>query len=77
MTSKKTVQDKTFEQNMQALQELLGKLETGNMPLEDSLKAFEEGQVLVQKCREKLAQAELRVQKIVDAHTGETEPFDA
>ena len=52
----------TFEEKLAKLAEIVDKLEAGNeLPLEDSLKLFEEGVSLVSSCREMLENAELRV----------------
>ena len=52
----------TFEEKLAKLAEIVDKLEAGNeLPLEDSLKLFEEGVGLVSSCREMLENAELRV----------------
>lgn len=44
-----------FEQAMQELESLIEQMETGRMPLEASLQAYERGVSLVRHCREKLA----------------------
>ncbi len=52
----------TFEEKLAKLAEIVDKLEAGNeLPLEDSLRLFEEGVGLVSSCREMLENAELRV----------------
>ena len=52
----------TFEEKLAKLAEIVDKLEAGNeLPLEDSLKLFEEGVGLVSSCRKMLENAELRV----------------
>lgn len=67
-------QNKTFEQHMQELEQLVARLERGELPLDDALKAFEQGMKLVAVCKEQLAQAEVKVEKVVSA-AGATEPF--
>ena len=55
----------TFEEKLTKLTEIVEKLEAGNeLPLEDSLKLFEEGVSLVSTCREMLEKAEQRVENV-------------
>ena len=55
----------TFEEKLTKLTEIVEKLEAGNeLPLEDSLKLFEEGVSLVSSCREMLEKAEQRVENV-------------
>ena len=51
-----------FEDTLRKLEELLRKMEGGDMSLEDSLKAFEEGIRLSRLCTERLDEAERRVE---------------
>ena len=56
----------TFEEKLAKLSEIVDKLETGNeLPLEDSLKLFEEGVSLVSSCREMLENAEQRIENVL------------
>lgn len=56
----------TFEEKLVKLTEIVDKLEAGNeLPLEDSLKLFEEGVGLVSSCREMLENAEQRVENVL------------
>ncbi len=57
----------TFEEKLAKLTEIVEKLEAGNeLPLEDSLKLFEEGVSLVSSCREMLETAEQRVENVLE-----------
>ena len=57
----------TFEERLTKLTEIVEKLEAGNeLPLEDSLKLFEEGVSLVSSCREMLEKAEQRVENVLE-----------
>jgi len=65
-----------FEEALARLEEIVRKLESGNMSLEDSLKAFEEGVRLSRICSERLDEAERRVEILVNGTTGTTRPFE-
>ncbi|MHB2148922.1 exodeoxyribonuclease VII small subunit [Calditrichota bacterium LG25] len=54
----------TFEEALARLEEIVGKLESGEISLDKSIKAFEEGQKLVQFCLQKLNEAETKVKKL-------------
>ena len=57
----------TFEEKLAKLTEIVDKLEVGNeLPLEDSLKLFEEGVGLVSSCREMLENAEQRIENVLE-----------
>ena len=58
------MEDKTFEQKMLRLEEIVAKLEKGDVPLSDSLALFEEGTKLVNQCRKELDSAEQKVVKL-------------
>lgn len=54
----------TFETAMQKLSEIVAKLESGSLSLEESLKLFEEGTALSAHCYGKLEQAEQKIREI-------------
>ncbi len=56
--------NKTFEENMLRLEQIVKAMERGDAPLEESLKLFQEGTELVQACGKLLDEAELQVKKI-------------
>lgn len=60
----------TFEQNMQRLEQIVRAMERGDVPLEESLKLFQEGTRLVEACGKLLDDAELQVKKISTATDG-------
>lgn len=62
--------NKTFEENMQRLEQIVRSLERGDATLEDSLKLFREGTELVESCGKLLDEAELQVKKISTAADG-------
>ena len=56
----------TFEEKLAKLTQIVDKLEAGNeLPLEDSLKLFEEGVGLVSSCREMLENVEQRIENVL------------
>ena len=58
---------KPFEAMMKRLEELVEKLEGGNLTLEESIRSFEEGMSLVKDCSTVLQEADLRIQKLTAA----------
>jgi exodeoxyribonuclease VII small subunit len=63
-------QNKSFEQNMQRLEQIVRAMERGDVPLEESLKLFQEGTELVRSCGKLLDEAQLQVTKIMTAADG-------
>ncbi|MBQ4316906.1 MAG: exodeoxyribonuclease VII small subunit [Clostridia bacterium] len=51
----------TFEQALSRLEQIVKSLEGGNVPLEDLIKLFDEGTMLVKLCTERLDKAEEKV----------------
>ena len=64
--SKKSPKKLNFETAMVELEELVSKIETGNLSLEDSLKEFEKGVNLSRVCQAALKDAEQRVKILSD-----------
>lgn len=54
-----------FEDNLSRLEEIVRKMESGDLSLEDSLKAFEEGIKLSRLCAKKLDESERRVEVLL------------
>ena len=68
--------DLQFEEALQRLEEVVKKLESGNVPLDAALSCYEEGMELVRLCNEKLDAAQLRVEAVQKTQEGfVTEPF--
>ena len=63
-------QNKSFESNMQRLEQIVRAMERGDVPLEESLKLFQEGTELVRTCNELLDNAQLQVKMIMTAPDG-------
>jgi len=55
----------SFEQALSELEQIVARLESGQAPLEDSIRMYERGAALKAHCEERLAAARLRVEKIV------------
>ncbi|MBH0229825.1 exodeoxyribonuclease VII small subunit [Halobacillus yeomjeoni] len=64
----------SFEEAMKQLEELVEKLETGEVPLEKAIQYYQEGMKLSKECNEKLGNVEKQMQQIMNEH-GEFEPF--
>lgn len=74
MAAKKKALD--FEQALVELERVVSAMETGNMPLEESLKAFEQGVKLTRECQQALHEAEQKVERLLKTDKGiETAPF--
>ncbi len=58
----KTAAKKTFEEGLHDLEGIVDRLETGELALDDALKAFEEGVSLVRHLSDKLTEVEKRVE---------------
>jgi exodeoxyribonuclease VII small subunit len=54
-----------FEKKLARLEEIVQKMEKGDLVLDDSLKLFEEGVKLSRECHQKLGEAEEKVKKLV------------
>ena len=63
-----------FEASLERLEGIVQKLEEGDLPLEDSLKAFEEGMALVKACEKRLNEAQRKVEILMK--DGGTKDFE-
>ena len=68
----------TFEETLSQLETLVARLEAGDLPLEEALRAFEEGVRLTRVCAERLEDAERRVHLLRRTPEGAEQevPFD-
>lgn len=66
-----------FEEALQKLEAIVAQMEEGDLPLEETLKAFEEGVRLARFCANKLDEAERKVEKLMRDQAGklQTTPF--
>lgn len=55
-----------FEKSLQALEDIVSKMEQGQLSLEQSLEAFEQGVQLTRTCQSTLKNAEQRVSKLIE-----------
>src|SRR3989442_15895588 len=62
--------DLKFEDCLARLEQIVGRLETGNLPLEESLKIFEEGIGLARSCARYLEDAEKRIEVLAKDDSG-------
>jgi len=60
----------TFESSLKELERIVRRLEEGELPLEDSLKLFEDGVKLSRECQERLNQAERRIEILLKDENG-------
>ena len=64
-----------FEDNLVKLEGLVGKMESGEMNLDEMIKAFEEGRKLVTECQKDLDSIRQRIEKVTK--DGSIEPLNA
>jgi exodeoxyribonuclease VII small subunit len=67
LSSENDVNEISFEQALNQLTELVEKLESGELPLEESVASFEQGVKLSRRCEALLDQAEQRLQVLNDS----------
>lgn len=70
----------SFEEALRALEEVVRKLEGGEVPLEESIGLYERGEALRRHCQARLDAAQARIEKIVQGPDGKAAgavPFDA
>ena len=74
------IADMSFEQALKELEEVVTKLERGDVPLDESIQLYEHGAKLKAHCEARLNAAQERVEAIRLSQTGApvgTDPFDA
>jgi exodeoxyribonuclease VII small subunit len=68
---------KDFEKSLQRLEKIVSNMESGELGLEDSLEQFEKGIKLAKNCQDTLANAELRVEQLIEKNgLQQTVPFE-
>ncbi len=72
----KDIKDLTYEKALRELQDVVQRLESGDLPLEEAIALFERGQALVAHCGQLLDQAELRLKALAPGADGEMQELD-
>ena len=65
MSEPASIAEMTFETALAELEQIVARLESGQAPLEDSIRMYERGALLKAHCEARLAAARLRVEKII------------
>lgn len=68
--------EQTYEEALREIEEVVRKLEGGNLPLEESLQLYEKGVRLTKYCSGLLERAEKRITILTKNETGEMEEKD-
>ncbi len=69
--------EERFEDVYARLEEAVGRLEQGGLPLDEAIAAYEQGMTLVRRCRDLLAGAELRITRLrEDGDAGDSDGED-
>ena len=69
----------TFEDALRALEDIVRRLESGDVPLDQSITLYERGEALRRHCQARLDAAQARIEKIVagpDGKPSHSVPFD-
>ncbi len=61
---KKDPEESSFDESLRRLEQIVEQMERGDIPLEESLKLYEEGIVLSKACAQKLQQAEVTIKRL-------------
>ncbi len=64
--------EKSFEEKLKRLQEIVGLLDQGNVSLDDSLKLYEEGMELAVQLRQTLEEAELKIIRLNEKYKAQS-----
>lgn len=59
--------DAGFDELLQSLEQVVARMESGELPLEEALREFERGQQLAQACQQRLEKATLKVRNLLAA----------
>lgn len=74
------IAEMSFEDALRALEDVVRRLESGDVALDDSITLYERGETLRKHCQARLDAAQARIEKIVQGPDGQaagTQPFDA
>jgi exodeoxyribonuclease VII small subunit len=73
------IADLSFEDALKALEQVVARLESGEVPLDESISLYERGEMLRKHCQARLDAAQARIEKIVAGPDGKAvgaQPFD-
>lgn len=71
MNKKNDIKGLSFEQALSELEEIVEKLEQGDIDLEDSIDIYERGNLLKAHCEKKLESAKMKIDKIISQPDGD------
>ena len=71
----KEKEEKSFEENLKELEEIVKKLESGDVPLDDAINKFNDAMKISKECNDKLKSAEENINKILKEN-GKLEDFN-
>lgn len=76
--SSEMVPEPSFEAGLKELEDIVTKMEAGQVSLDEAVKLYERGMLLQKRCQKQLEDARLRIEKIAVSHEGELtlEPFE-
>ena len=72
-----TAKELKFEDQLKRLEDIVGKMESGDLTLDESLKLYEEGVKLSQGCTKRLEEAQKRIEVLLRGSTGELKTVPA
>ncbi len=64
------IESLSFEEALAQLEEIVETLESGEVPLEESIDLYERGAALRERCTQKLKDARMRIERVVDGGAG-------
>ncbi len=67
----KPIEQMSFEEALSELETIVKKIDSGEQSLEESIKAYEKGAKLKKHCEQKLKEAKLKVEKVVEDENSE------
>jgi exodeoxyribonuclease VII small subunit len=73
---KDDIAELSFEESIKELTNIVGRIEQGQIPLQDSLEQYEKGMALIKQCRTILEKAEKRIEKISEQEVKSQETND-
>lgn len=75
--TKNEIENLSFEQAIEQLTQVVDKIETGQVPLAESLEQYEKGMAMIAHCRKILLDAEKRIEKIAESDDTDTADEDS